>query len=157
MEPASSAPEPLAPGRGSWAANAARRRIMQGNRSQDTLPELRVRRLLHAAGLRFRVNSRPEPSLRVRADVVFTRARIAVFIDGCFWHGCPDHYRLPQRNAGYWLAKIDGNRARDESNTFALESSGWIVLRFWEHEVPDQVAALIAERYRSQIQHLRGL
>lgn len=113
---------------------------MRGNRSRDTAPELAVRRLLHAQGLRFRVNLRPVASLRRTADVVFTRQRIAIFIDGCYWHGCPDHYVASKTNKEYWHAKIEANIARDEQTTAALITAGWTVLRYWSHVPPMEVA-----------------
>jgi DNA mismatch endonuclease (patch repair protein) len=113
---------------------------MQGNRSRDTGPELAVRRLLHAAGLRYRVAQRPLPALRRTADVVFTRARVAVFIDGCFWHRCPEHSSTPRTRTDFWVAKFDRNVARDAETNAVLEASGWLVLRFWEHEHPGSVA-----------------
>jgi DNA mismatch endonuclease (patch repair protein) len=81
--------------------------------------------------------------LRCEADVVFPRLRIVVFIDGCYWHGCPDHSRIPVTNSDYWSAKIGGNIARDERNNAALAAAGWIVLRFWEHEPTDTILAAI--------------
>lgn len=113
---------------------------MQGNRSRDTSPELAVRRLLHAAGLRYRVDQRPEPSLRRTADIVFTKQRVAVFIDGCFWHACPEHGTRARANAGYWSEKLEQNARRDADTTVRLEEAGWTVLRFWEHEDPTHVA-----------------
>jgi DNA mismatch endonuclease (patch repair protein) len=127
----------------SWATDAGTRRSMLGNRSRDTKPELAVRRLLHAAGLRYRVNFRPSPTLRRTADIVFTRRRIAVFIDGCFWHGCPIHGTSPKANAGYWGPKRAANVARDRDTTTQLVAAGWTVLRYWEHEDPTAVAAAI--------------
>lgn len=113
---------------------------MQANRSRDTKPELRVRRALHALGLRYRVGIAPDPGLRRRADIVFTRARVAVFIDGCFWHGCPEHGRSRfNHNADYWPDKIAGNIARDADTTERLQIAGWHVLRYWEHEDVDLV------------------
>ncbi len=116
---------------------------MQGNRSRDTAPELAVRRLLHAAGLRYRVGHRPERSLRRTADIVFTKQRIAVFIDGCYWHSCPEHGTTARANASYWSEKLAQNVARDADTTSRLEAVGWVVMRFWEHEDPTQVAAAI--------------
>jgi DNA mismatch endonuclease (patch repair protein) len=113
---------------------------MQGNRSRDTSPELAVRRLLHAAGLRYRVHYRPEPSLRRTADIVFTRECLAIFIDGCYWHACPDHGTAARTNATYWSQKLQRNVARDADTTSRLEDAGWTVLRFWEHEDPVEVA-----------------
>jgi DNA mismatch endonuclease (patch repair protein) len=123
---------------------------MQANRSRDTAPELAVRRLLHAAGLRYRVDKRPEPSLRRTADILFTRQRIAVFVDGCYWHACPEHGTVARSNASYWSAKLERNVTRDADTTARLEKAGWIVLRFWEHEEPAAVAASIVGVVRSQ-------
>lgn len=116
---------------------------MRGNRSRDTRPELAVRRLLFAAGLRYRVNIRPVVGLRRTADIVFPKARVAVFVDGCFWHGCPLHYVPSKSNRDYWNPKIEANAARDAETTRRLEDLGWCVLRFWSHESPDEVAARI--------------
>ncbi|GAB7072141.1 very short patch repair endonuclease [Mycobacterium hodleri] len=127
----------------SWATSDHARRSMQGNRSRDTAPELAVRRLVHAMGLRYRVSARPLPNLRRTADLVFTRRRVAVFIDGCFWHGCPEHHRQPSANAGYWSAKIERNRARDAATDATLADAGWTVLRFWAHQPPTEVAAAV--------------
>jgi len=113
--------------------------VMRGNRSRDTAPELAVRRLLHARGLRFRVNLRPVVSLRRTADIVFTRHRIAVFIDGCYWHGCPDHYVASRTHKDYWHNKIEANITRDEQTTAELRSAGWTVLRYWSHVPPNEV------------------
>ena len=112
---------------------------MLGNKRRDTLVELRVRRLLHARGLRYRVDYAPLDKRR-RADIVFTRRKIAIFIDGCFWHGCPLHYVKPRTNAQYWLPKIERNIERDLENTHRLEDAGWTVVRFWEHDDPADVA-----------------
>src|SRR4051794_31637565 len=121
---------------------------MQGNRSRDTSPELAVRRRLHAAGIRFRVAHRPEPSLRRTADIVFTKQRVAIFIDGCYWHACPEHGTAARTNATYWLQKLQRNVARDADTTSRLEDAGWTVLRFWEHEDPIEVASEVAVTVR---------
>ncbi len=118
---------------------------MVANRRRDTQPELRVRRLLHAAGLRYRVDARPEAALRSRADIVFSRRRIAVFIDGCFWHGCPLHNVEPKTNVAYWGPKLARNRERDIEVTSSLERLGWTVLRFWEHESAESIARKTVE------------
>lgn len=133
----------------SWATTPAIRKTMLGNRSRDTAPELKVRRAVHAMGLRYRVAYRPEPALRRTADLVFTRARVAVFIDGCYWHGCPEHYIEPASNVDYWRPKIARNRERDEETTAALTAAGWHVLRFWSHEDPAEVAATIRAEVRA--------
>ncbi len=117
---------------------------MLGNKRRDTQVELTVRRLLHARGLRYRVDFAPV-NRRRRADVVFTRQKVAVFIDGCFWHGCPVHYIQPKTNAQYWWPKIERNIARDLETTRQLSDAGWTVLRFWEHEHPEDVADAIVE------------
>lgn len=115
---------------------------MKSNRRRDTLPELAVRRLVHAAGLRYRVDFPPLGGRR-RADIVFTRKRIAVFIDGCFWHECPIHASAPKRNREYWIPKLRQNVQRDRETDDLLRNAGWTVLRFWEHEPPELVAAQI--------------
>lgn len=116
---------------------------MQANRGRDTKPEMAVRRLIHANGLRYRVNARPEEDLRRTADIVFTRIKVAVFIDGCFWHGCPTHFTRPRANREFWERKIQHNIERDEETTTVLIQRGWKVLRFWEHESPGDVADTI--------------
>ena len=121
---------------------------MQANKGRDTNPELVIRHLLHAGGFRYRVNFRPLPELRRTADIVFTRAKVAVFIDGCFWHGCPSHYQRPVANREYWDAKVVRNRERDAETAFALASAGWKVLRFWEHERPEVVVSTIEDSVR---------
>jgi DNA mismatch endonuclease (patch repair protein) len=113
---------------------------MQANKGRDTKPELAVRRAVHALGLRYHVSARPLPNLRRKADLVFTRAKIAVFVDGCFWHGCPDHHTIAKTNAGYWADKFDGNSRRDRETDRLLAEAGWLVIRAWEHEPVDEVA-----------------
>jgi DNA mismatch endonuclease (patch repair protein) len=106
---------------------------MQGNRSKDTKPELALRRELHARGLRYFKNRRPVRAIRRTADIVFPTPRLAVFIDGCFWHGCPDHHTVAKTNADYWSAKVQRNRNRDMETDALLADAGWTVLRIWEH------------------------
>ncbi|WP_432133222.1 very short patch repair endonuclease [Streptomyces sp. bgisy154] len=118
---------------------------MSKQASKDTACELAVRRLLCAAGLRgYRVEY-PVPGMpRRRIDVAFTAVKVAVLIDGCFWHGCPLHATYPKSNAQWWRQKLDRNMARDVETTEHLRSAGWEVLRFWEHEAPENVALSIA-------------
>ncbi|MFD7130380.1 very short patch repair endonuclease [Streptomyces sp. NPDC059894] len=117
---------------------------MSRQASKDTAAELAVRRLLHAAGLRYRIEY-PVPGIaRRRIDVAFTSVKVAVLIDGCFWHGCPRHATQPKSNAEWWRHKLDRNVARDRETTEHLRAAGWEVLRFWEHEAPDDVALRIA-------------
>lgn len=107
---------------------------MTSTRSRDTAPELAVRSAAHRLGLRYRVDVAPLPGSRRRADMIFRRPRVAVYVDGCFWHGCPQHYQAPQRNADYWKAKVEGNRRRDRETDRQLTEAGWTVVRVWEHE-----------------------
>lgn len=139
------------------ASSDAVRATMRANRGRDTGPELAVRRALHARGLRYRVHHPLPFNRRRRADIAFTRAKVAVFIDGCFWHGCPEHGTIPRRNSPYWSVKITTNRQRDADTTRRLEEDGWAVLRFWEHEAVDDVVArcLVALRARWSSQAAR--
>ena len=109
-------------------------RAMQGNRSRNTRPESAIRSALHRRGLRFRVNTRPLVGTNRSADLVFRRARVAVFVDGCFWHSCPQHCRKPTRNIDYWGPKLERNQTRDREADMALQAAGWSVVRIWEHE-----------------------
>ncbi|MCL2092552.1 MAG: very short patch repair endonuclease [Micrococcales bacterium] len=114
---------------------------------RDTAPELALRRALHAAGLRYRVGF-PVPGQRRRTiDVAFTRAQVAVFVDGCFWHGCPEHGTQPQSNSAWWTTKLSANQARDRDTDRVLAEAGWTVLRVWEHEDP----AAAADRVRAAV------
>lgn len=113
------------PPEGSWASSAARRRNMQAIRSRDTKPEKVIRRLIHAKGLRYRIASRPLPDLRRTADLVFRPAKVAVFVDGCYWHGCPEHYVPPRTNPGYWSEKVARNIARDRDTDHKLTEAGF--------------------------------
>ena len=140
--------EPWVPPDGSWASSAGRRRNMQAIRSRDTKPERLVRSLLHARGLRYRVAAKPLPGLRRTADIVFRPAKVAVFIDGCYWHGCPQHYTAPKRNPAYWSDKVARNIARDRDTDERLQAAGWTVLRFWEHSPAEECAAKIAATVR---------
>ena len=124
----------------SWASSPATRASMLGYKGRDTKPELALRAILHARGLRYRVDDRPLREMRNRADVVFTRARVAVFVDGCYWHGRPDHYWPSKTNVGDWTPKIEANQERDRRFNAALQAAGWTVLRAWEHDDPREVA-----------------
>lgn len=117
---------------------------MQGNRRADTEPEIKLRRALHASGLRFRKDFVVRvDGARAKADIVFTRRRVAVFLDGCFWHGCPAHCRIPTRNRPYWEAKIERNRERDNRINAAFSAAGWRVVRVWEHEPIEQAVSRV--------------
>ncbi|QSR24038.1 very short patch repair endonuclease [Nocardioides aromaticivorans] len=132
----------------SWASSPGVRRGMQGNRGRDTKPEMAVRRGVHAAGLRFRVDYRPIRELNRRADLVFTRAKVAVFVDGCFWHGCPTHHKVAKSNAAFWAQKVARNRERDAETDRILSDAGWTVIRVWEHDPVDDVVNLIVASVR---------
>jgi DNA mismatch endonuclease, patch repair protein len=118
-------------------------RRMQSAQSRDTGPELALRSRLHAAGFRFRVDRPVLPSSRKRADIVFPSRRLAVFVDGCFWHSCPKHRTLPKANAAWWAAKLKRNRERDLETNAECRKAGWRVVRIWEHQPPEQAAAHI--------------
>lgn len=120
---------------GPYVTSAGRSRNMAAIRRRDTKPEVRLRSQLHRRGLRFRKDHPVRVNGRiVRPDVAFTKRRLAIFIDGCFWHSCPEHGRKPGVNQRYWSPKLEGNARRDREQTQALQENGWTVLRFWEHE-----------------------
>ncbi|MFB4300408.1 very short patch repair endonuclease [Actinomadura sp. NTSP31] len=131
------------------ASSLGVRKSMQSNKSRDTKPELALRRAVHALGLRYRVSIRPLPSVRRTADLVFTRARVAVFMDGCFWHGCPVHHTKSATNAEYWAEKVRRNRERDQQTDRLLHEAGWRTIRVWEHEDPREAAERVAEEVRA--------
>lgn len=113
---------------------------MESMRQRDTAAEMKIRRVLHAKGYRYRVDYKIFPKLRRKADIVFIRQKLAIFIDGCFWHGCPKHGTWPRQNAEFWRNKIKTNQARDRETDQKLIDAGWKVVRVWEHEDPVQVA-----------------
>ncbi|MFG1701317.1 very short patch repair endonuclease [Nonomuraea sp. NPDC049309] len=127
------------------ASSEGVRKSMQSNRGRNTGPELALRRAVHALGLRYRVSVRPLPAIRRTADLVFTKAKVAVFMDGCFWHGCPEHHTKAATNAEYWAEKVRRNRERDAETDRLLREAGWTVVRIWEHEDPIPAARLVAE------------
>ena len=116
---------------------------MQANKGRDTQPELALRSAAHALGLRYRVSVRPLRELRRTADLVFTKARVAVFLDGCFWHGCPDHHTVAATNASFWAEKVESTRSRDRETDRRLADAGWTSIRVWEHEDPVEAAQRI--------------
>lgn len=118
-------------------------------RRRDNRPEMAVRRLLYARGARYRVCYRIPGQRRRTIDIAFVGARLAVYIDGCFWHGCPRHLHTPKSNSSWWIEKLAMNRARDAATTTQLLGLGWTVLRFWEHEQPEDVVTTI-------LHHLHG-
>lgn len=116
--------------------------VMRSVGNVDTEPELLLRKELWHRGFRYRVNERIEG---VRPDLVFKGPEVAVFVDGCFWHGCPRHYSAPENNAEFWREKLKRNRDRDERNNRTLEDAGWTVVRCWECEIRDDVEAVADE------------
>lgn len=122
---------------------------MRNQRSRDTAPEVALRRLLHARGLRFRVHLPVPEATRRSIDIAFTRTRTAVLVDGCFWHGCPKHASQPKGNAMFWREKLSRNVARDRDTDALLAAAGWHVIRVWEHEEPgDAVERILQELKR---------
>lgn len=109
-----------------------RSEIMSKVRSKDTSPELKLRKALWSAGLRYRKHYGPH-----HIDIAFPGKKVAVFVDGCFWHGCPIHGTIPESNKDYWVPKLERNKKRDLERTAALEAEGWTVIRAWEHELKD--------------------
>lgn len=130
------------------ASSAAARAVMKANHGTDTKPEQTMRSALHRLGLRFRKHQRPVPEIRCIADVIFSRSRVAVFVDGCFWHGCPQHGTRPKTNVHYWDAKLARNGERDRRNNVLLRDAGWTVVRIWEHDDPMAAAHRIATLVR---------
>jgi DNA mismatch endonuclease (patch repair protein) len=135
------------------ASNPRARAVMRGNRRRDTHPERLIRSELHRKGLRYRVDlSLLFPEGRVRPDLAFTRQRVAVFVDGCYWHACPVHLKPSRSNVAYWSEKLAGNVARDRVNDAVLVANGWRVVRIWEHqsieEAIEAVLTVLGERGR---------
>ena len=136
----------------SWASSAGVRASMQANKGRDTKPEVALRSAVHAFGLRYRVSTRPLKGLRRTADLVFPRARVAVFLDGCFWHGCEIHGTTPKSNVEYWGPKLAANRERDRRVDEELTAHGWLVLRCWEHDQPEDFADQVSLQIRLRIE-----
>ena len=132
------------------ASSEIYRRRMQRQARRDTRPELALRAALHAMGLRYRVDVAPIAGMRRRADVVFRRARVAVYVDGCFWHACPLHGTKPKANGEWWAAKLQANRCRDAQTDDALAAAGWASVRVWEHDEPTEAAHWIGSLVRDR-------
>lgn len=123
---------------------------------RDTAPELALRREMHHRGLRYRLQVPVPTAPRRTIDIAFTRARVAVFVDGCFWHGCPEHGVRPETNKDWWRWKIERNQARDRDTTERLQALGWAVIRVWEHVAPDQAALVVAAEVRARSRDRRA-
>lgn len=124
-------------------------RRMKKVRRTGTSAEMELRRALHARGLRYRVDAPVLSDKRRRVDIAFISARVAVFVDGCFWHGCPEHATWPASNADFWRQKIEANQRRDRDTDARLREAGWQVLRVWEHEDPEPMAMHIETLVRA--------
>ncbi|WP_410664536.1 DNA mismatch endonuclease Vsr [Amycolatopsis sp. lyj-84] len=122
----------------------------KGQSRRDTSMEIAVRRALHAAGIRYRIDTRLEPDLRARGDIVWCGRKLVVFLEGCFWHACPQHVTWPKANADWWRGKLEANVARDRWLDRQLKARGWLVLRFWEHEASETVAQHIIKTLRDR-------
>lgn len=118
-------------------------------RQRDTAAEIALRRELYKRKLRYRVNYKVLDRPRRVADVVFPGPKVAVFVDGCFWHGCPEHATWPKTNPDFWRSKIEANQARDEDTNARLIAAGWYVVRVWEHEFPTDAADRIERLVKS--------
>ena len=121
---------------------------MKMQRQRDTYPEKQLRSMLHRMGFRYRTHLEPIRGLRIHADILFPRVKIALFVDGCFWHSCPEHGTLPKANREWWKHKLAINTERDERAEKTLRSQGWTVIRIWEHEDPEIASAAIAKTLR---------
>jgi DNA mismatch endonuclease (patch repair protein) len=131
------------------ATSESSRRSMVATSGGESAVERELRRRLFARGMRFRKHVRVLPDSRCRPDIVFTRARVAIFVDGCFWHRCPDHSTEPRLNGAWWKAKLDANVARDRTYDAALQETGWTVIRFWEHEDVGSMADAVERAVRA--------
>lgn len=134
--------------RGPAPSDATVRRRMQATPQRDTPGELALRSRLHTAGYRYRVDASCFAGMRRRADLVFTGGRVAIFMDGCFWHGCPEHGTWPKANAAWWREKIEANVARDRDTDRRLAAAGWAVVRIWEHEPVERAARRVIAAVR---------
>ena len=136
------------------SSNAALKR-MQSAKPRDTAPEKAIRSALHGLGLRYTIDTKPVKELNRRADILFRSLKIAVFVDGCFWHGCPIHGTQSKANAEFWLTKINQNQERDAHTNKYLEKAGWKVIRVWEHEDPlvasKKVYDIVRKRQKSML------
>jgi len=128
---------------------------MQAVKHRDTAPEKAIRSAIHKRGLRYRIDTKPIKELNRRADILFRKFKVAIFIDGCFWHGCPKHGTIANMNADFWKEKIRRNQERDLDTTNKLISAGWVVIRIWEHEdsenATEKILKVIKKRYSSKL------
>lgn len=130
---------------------------MSRQRSRDTDVEMALRRALHASGMRYRVHRKPLKGVRREADILFGPTKVAVFVDGCFWHGCPEHATWPKRNSEFWRTKIEKNQRRDRDTDERLAAAGWLALRVWEHEDPAEAAVRVRAAVKARQVATRGM
>lgn len=133
------------------ASSTAARNRMRATKRRDTKPELALRRELHRRGRRYFVDRAPLPGMRRRADLLFPRQKIAVYVDGCFWHGCPAHGTIPKSNTAWWRAKLEANQARDRDTDQRLHSAGWTSVRVWEHLPSEQGADIVESQLEAAL------
>lgn len=137
------------------ASSDAARRRMERQARRDTKPELALRRELWRRGLRYRVDLAPIHAMRRRADLVFTRAMVAVYVDGCYWHRCPKHATVPKANREWWIAKLEANVQRDRDTDARLSDADWLVVRVWEHEpvveAADRIECAVRDRHAAPL------
>ncbi len=146
--------DPRLSSREPFSSSPAIRVRMQNQRMRDTKPEMELRRRLHKMGLRYRVDRKIVTGTHRRVDIVFPAPRVAVFVDGCFWHGCLEHgAHVPSVNQWYWPDKIERNRNRDRDTDMRLRNDGWLVVRVWEHDDPRDAAARVARAVRRRQKH----
>jgi len=131
------------------SSDAAHNR-MKAVRRQGTKAELALRAALDALGVKYAVNGQPLPTLQRKADILFRSEKVAVFVDGCFWHGCPIHGTQAKANAEFWREKIERNKQRDADTNWRLQEAGWVVVRVWAHEEPETTARKVCEIVRER-------
>lgn len=117
------------------ASSPTVRRVMIANQSSNTIPERLLRSALFKNGMHFRKNVRPISKVKCKADILFRSQRLCIFVDGCFWHGCPKHFECPKTNSSWWNEKIEATKDRDRTQTALLRKAGWNVVRIWEHDI----------------------
>ncbi len=138
------------------ASSQTVRKVMVANRGVNTSPERLLQSALSRAGLTFRQNVRPIATVRCAADIVFRKHRVCIFVDGCFWHGCPRHFECPKTNASWWREKIEANRIRDRQQSALLRAAGWKVVRVWEHDINPKNVSAILNRILVQVKRPRS-
>lgn len=133
------------------ASSPGVRHVMQAVLQRDTAAEVLLCHALRAGGFRFRTDCRPEPNVRCKADIVFLRAKVCIFVDGCFWHRCPTHFRVPKTNRTWWNEKVQETADRDRRQTRILRRNGWRVMRIWEHELTNAKIPSVVKMIRGKL------